>query len=62
MGQLKDQQVEIDAMQAQLDAITRERDGLRVQLLHTQRAFLLQQRELNVLQMDRLDIMEKEII
>jgi len=55
MGQLKDEQVEIDAMRAQLDLVTAERDNLRAQLLHTQRAFLMQQRELNVLQLEKVD-------
>lgn len=55
MGQLKDEQVEIDAMKAHIEALTAERDNLRTQLLHTQKAFLMQQRELNVLQMEKLD-------
>lgn len=55
MGQLKDEQVEIDAMKAHIEALTAERDALKNQLLHTQKAFLMQQRELNVLQMEKLD-------
>lgn len=55
MGQLKEDQAEIDAMKAHIEALTAERDALKNQLLHTQKAFLMQQRELNVLQMEKLE-------
>ena len=55
MGQLKEDQTETDAMKAHIEALTAERDNLRTQLLHTQKAFLMQQRELNVLQMEKIE-------
>lgn len=55
MGQLKDEQAESDAMSAAIAAITAERDALKIQLLQTQKAFLMQQRELNVLQMQQVE-------
>lgn len=46
---------QLDPMSVALEAITVERDNLKTQLLHTQKAFLMQQRELNVLQMQQVE-------
>jgi len=48
MGQLKEEQDAVDAMKAQIDSLTQ-------QLLHVQKAFLIQQRELNAFQLETIE-------